>query len=191
MVAVASAEFWCCPGERNEPKKNVKKGAASMDSNSDFSKYTPAVGSKAIFAKPPSSRSMPKVLSTGDTITLASRNEVTPVETTNSYKEPSESIPKSGHRVSVPMSPPKIERYNRSPTRDTENIPTPGSNSVPIETRSRSPVPTVPMRSQISNPQVNEGNDKSIAPMPSYQRPSTELNNNGLSAGKANLRPAT
>lgn len=191
---MASAGFCCSPEERNSAKNEVKKalGAASMEPNSDFSAYTPK-GSKAIFVNPPFSHSTPKLHPTGDTMTLAGRNEITPEEAMDSCRKPSESIPKSDHIVLVPMSPATVERNNRSPIIDTENIPISGSNSVLIETRSKSPVPTVSMTSHISNPQVNEGNDKSNEPispkMPSCQRPSTELNNSGLSAGKANLIP--
>lgn len=200
MVAMASAEFWCCPGERTRESKKVKKapGAVSMEPASDFPAYSPA-GKKAIFSKPVSSNAMPTVHPTGETVNLAARNEITPVETTDKYRGPSDYIPKPGPTLSVPMSPPRItavERNAGSPIRDTENIPTPGSNSVPIETRSRSPVPTAPMRSHISNPQVNERNDKAtenvlirqVLPMPpklpSYKEPSAGLNvNNGLSKG--------
>lgn len=188
MATVASAGFLCSPGERDRVKKEVKKALNSA--------------SKAVFAKPLSSHAMSTAHPTGDTTTSAARNEIAPVETTDSYRGPSESIP----RIPRPMSPPRAsaaERTNRSPTRDTENIPAPDSNSMPLETNTRSLVSIAPMRSDISSPQVNKEIDKPIAKiampqappmpsqMPSYQKPSTELNQNALSADSANLKPAT
>lgn len=166
MVALASANFWCCPGERRGENKEVKKAPGAAAPASDFSAYSPT-GSRAIFAKPVSSNAIPTVNPIGETANLATRHEKTPIETSDSYRGPSEYMPKA----SVPMSPPRINAINRSPIRDTENIPTPTPGSVPIETRSRSPMPTTPMRSRISNPQENERNEKP----------------NGISAGKANL----
>lgn len=179
MVAGASAKFWFCSEDKNRVTKEVRKAPAR---------------SKAIFAKPTSSsHPMPTVQPTGDTVTLSTTNEITPEKITDSYRRTSEIIPKSG-----PLSPTRIsavERNNRSLKRDTENVPTIGSNSVPIETNS------VSIRSHVSNHQVNKRNDKPIAkivipqapPMPpkipSHRRPSAGLNNDGLTAGKANLKP--
>lgn len=164
MVAVASANFMCCPGERNIDQKEVKKisRSAFMPPN-DFPAYTPTAGSKSVFAKPPSSHTMPAGHLSGNTATLIAKSEIAPVDTTDSFRGPSAL---EGSRIPVPMSPPRVfvpETNNRSPTRDTENIPTTGSSSVPTETRSRSPVPRVPMRSHNSNTQVNESNNKPIA----------------------------
>lgn len=180
MVTVASAGFLCSPGERDKVKKEVKK----------------ALNSKAFFAKPLPSHAMPTAHPTEDTMPeLAARNEIAPVETTDSYRVPSESIP----RIPRPMSPPRApaaETTNRSPTRDTKNISASVSNSMPLETRTSSLVSIAPMRSHISSPQENKGNDTPQAPpmpskIPSYRKPSTGLNQNALPAGSANLKPAT
>lgn len=194
MVALASAKFWCCPGERDgERKEPIKSKRAGFNKALNSDNFAPTylsvesinkqnfarqqatqMSSRTVSIKPKTSHEsyasyvMPAIVDRAEkSVTLtASTNAATPT---------------SSVKIMDSYKSPQTYVRPQSPTRYTENIPNTGVRSAPamkeMKNRDEKPIP-IPQAPLMSS---------------SYQNfPSTELKNNnnynnGLTASRANL----